>query len=43
MVHGVNCPSELVVGPNELSKPGKLKYTIKGMRFFAKIVPVDDN
>lgn len=40
---GVNRPSELVVGPDEQSKPVKLKYTIKEMRFFTKIVTINDN
>lgn len=32
----MNHPLELVVGPDEQSKPVKLKYTIKEMRFFYK-------
>jgi len=39
----VNRPAELVVGPDEQSKPVKLKYTIKELRFFTKITRINDN
>lgn len=40
---GVYHLSEPAVGPDEQSKPVKLKYAIKETRFFTKIVPINDN
>lgn len=43
MPGGVKCPSELVVGPDEQGKFVKLKYSIKEIRFFRKILFINDN